>query len=74
MTPMEAALLAYLQRYAGHVCTRADLLRHVWDYDPALVATRTVDTTVCGCASICPPAPASSHCVALATGTLRPGA
>lgn len=48
MTPLEAALLAYLQRYAGHVCTRAVLLREVWGWDnPAAVQTRTVDVTLC---------------------------
>lgn len=50
MTPTEAALLAYLARSAGHVCTRADLLRHVWDWtadDLSAVQTRTVDAHVC---------------------------
>lgn len=48
MTPIEAALLAYLTRNAGHVCTRAVLLREVWQWEnPAAVQTRTVDVTVC---------------------------
>lgn len=48
MTPIEAALLAYLARNAGHVCTRAVLLREVWRWENvAAVQTRTVDVTVC---------------------------
>lgn len=47
-TPTEAALLAYLQRNAGHVCTRAVLLREVWGWENAAhVQTRTVDAHVC---------------------------
>lgn len=46
MTPTESALLAYLQRNTGHVCTRAVLLREVWGWEhPGL--TRTVDAHVC---------------------------
>lgn len=48
MTPLEADLLAYLARNAGHVCTRAVLLREVWRWENAWeVQTRTVDVTVC---------------------------
>lgn len=48
MTPMEQALLAYLARHAGHVCTRAVLLRDVWGFEnAALLQTRTVDVTIC---------------------------
>jgi DNA-binding response OmpR family regulator len=48
MTPIEGALLAYLARNAGHVCTRAVLLREVWRWENAWeVQTRTVDVTVC---------------------------
>jgi DNA-binding response OmpR family regulator len=48
MTKTEAALLAYLARNAGHVCTRALLLREVWGWENAAATlTRTVDTHVC---------------------------
>lgn len=50
MTRMEAALLEYMARHAGHVCTRADLLRHVWGWPAEAIttqATRTVDVTIC---------------------------
>lgn len=45
MTPTEARLLLYMQRMAGHVCTRADLLKHVWQWEDAGL-TRTVDVTI----------------------------
>lgn len=49
MTPMQMALFTYLARHAGHVCTRAILLREVWGWEDASQAqTRTVDVTVCG--------------------------
>lgn len=48
MTKTEALLLDYLARNAGHVCTRALLLREVWGWENvALVFTRTVDTHIC---------------------------
>jgi DNA-binding response OmpR family regulator len=33
LTPREFALLEHLMRRAGQVCTRAELLAHVWGYD-----------------------------------------
>jgi len=33
LTPKEFALLEYLMRHAGQVCTREEILQHVWGYE-----------------------------------------
>ncbi len=33
LTPKEFTLLEYLMRHAGQVCSREDILRHVWGYE-----------------------------------------
>ncbi|MBX2802195.1 MAG: tetratricopeptide repeat protein [Myxococcales bacterium] len=45
LTPLEADLLAFLDRHRGKTMSRARLLTEVWGYSPSAV-TRAVDNTV----------------------------
>lgn len=45
LTRTQTDLLAYLMRRAGGVCTRSELMEHVWGYSEVL-ESRTVDVHV----------------------------
>ena len=45
LTKIQTELLAHLMRRAGGVCTRSELMEHVWGYSEVL-ESRTVDVHV----------------------------
>ena len=46
LTGKEYELLAYMASHEGRVVTRDELLRRVWDVDPRMVETRSVEMTI----------------------------